>query len=367
MASSACAHKPRPAPVDAGVFWPTYMGNYARTPFLHERVADEAPEVVWASSVGSGIQGMPVATDEVIVAARSDRHIETISRLDGSTFWRKRIDGPPVSPLLIGDVIYTATEEDGRVRALRLEEGEDVWKREIPSVKQPITIVGDTVFAATENRILLAVTSQREPIWSVRLPRAASASPIVLDEIVVLAAFDSLFSVNRSTGLRRGSAHSREVFTGEAAADDENIYLATEDGSLLAWTTPELEPLWQASGFGHFFSGPVLADGMGYATTREGQLLRFDPRTGAAEILATVQGTVLASPIVVQNGILIGTLDGRLYFVSRDGQPIWDVKLEGSIEAPVVVHEGRIIVPLFARVDGPLGTGGLRGRLMELR
>ena len=343
------------------------MGNYARTPFLHERVAVEPPEIVWTSSVGSGIQGMPVATDEVIVAARSDKQIETISRLDGTTFWSRRIDGPPVSPLLIGDVIYTATEEDGRIRAMQLEEGDDVWKRDIPSVKQPITIVGDTVFAATENRIVLALTSDREPIWSVRLPRAASASPIVLDDIVVLAAFDSLFSLNRSSGLRRGAAHSREIFTGEAAADGENVYLATEEGSLAAWTTPELEPLWQASGFGHFFSGPVLADGMGYATTREGQLLRFDPRTGAAETLANVEGTVLAAPIVVENGILIGTLDGRLCFLSRDGQPIWDVELEGSIEAPVVVHEGRIIVPLFARVGGPLGTGGLRGRLMELR
>lgn len=365
---AACApHRPRPAPVDAGVFWPTYLGNYARTPFLHERIGSERPEVLWTRSVGSGIEGMPIATDEVIVTARSDKHIETISRLDGSTFWRKQIDGPPVSPLLIGDVIYTATEEEGEIRALRLQEGDDVWRRNTPSVDKPISVVGDTVYAATEDRIVLAITSEPDPVWSIRLPRKASAGPVVIEDILVLVAFDSLFALDRSNGARRGAAHSREVFVGEAASDGEAIYLATEDGSLVAWKMPELEPFWRASGFGHFLTGPVLADGMGYAATQEGQLIRFDPATGAAKALATMKGAVLAEPTVVGNGILVGTLNGYLYFYSRDGEPIWELQLDGSIENPIVVHEGRIIVPLYSRVDGPLGSSNLKGRLMELR
>jgi len=364
---AGCAFRPRPAPADAGVYWPTYLGNYARTPFLHERAPGQRPEVVWASSVGSGIQGMPVVTDEVIVTARSDRHIETISRSDGTTYWRKRLDGPPVSPLLLGDVIYAATEEDGRLRALRLDEGDDIWKRDVPSIKRPITVAGDTVFAAAENGLLLALRSDRDPLWSVRLPRAASASPVVLDDVVLVVAHDSLFSLNRSSGLRRGSAHSREIFSGEAASDGEMLYLTTEDGSILAWAAPELGPRWRASGFGHFAAGPALADRQGYAVTREGQVLRFDPRTGAAETIAELHGTVLATPTIVENGILVGTLGGKLHFLSRDGDPIWDLELDGSIEAPVAVHEGRIIVPLYGRVDGPLGTTNLRGRLLELR
>ncbi len=211
------------------------------------------------------------------------------------------------------------------------------------------------------------MTSDRDPVWSVPLPRKASAGPIVIADVVVLVAFDSLFSLNRSSGLRRGTAYSGEIFVGEAASDGEAIYLATENGSLLSWKVPALEPFWRASGFGHFLTGPVLADGVGYAATQEGQLLRFDPATGATEVLANLKGAVLGQPTVVSNGILVGTLNGYLHFFSRDGEPIWEMEMEGSIENPVVVHEGRIIVPLYSRVDGPLGSSNLKGRLMELR
>lgn len=367
--AAACVHRPRPAPADAGAFWPAYLGDATRAPFKSQPVGEQPPTVLWTASLGSGIRGMLVVTDEVIVAATADRNIQTLSRQDGSLFWRRRLDGPPVSPLLAGDVIYTATEDKGRLRSLDLIEGADHWGRRLPSVRVPIALAGDTLLAATDAGSLMAFLTdefREEPLWHSRFSRAPSAGPLVLDNGIVYIAFDSLFVVNRRDGQRQAAAHSPEIFVGEAASDGSTIYLTTEKGSLVAWSIPDLQFLWQASGFQSFLAGPVLAPPYGYAVTRSGEVIRFRPEDGSAEIIARAHGSVVTPPTVVENGLLIGTLGGMLYFFSRDGQPVWDIALEGSIESPTVVHEGRIVVSLYGRGGGALSSG-LRGKVVELR
>lgn len=356
--------------MDAGAYWAAYLGNGQRAPFVSQRVSPEPPSVVWSTSIGSGVQGMPVVTDEVVITASSDRHIQTTSRQDGSTFWRKRMDGPPVSPLVIGEVIYVATENDGRLRALRLDEGDDLWKRDFPPVAVPIWTAGDTLYAASEQGRLIAVSTdehEEQPFWSARFPGPPNAGPLIVDDWAVYVSFDSLYLVDRFSGLRRSAAHSPEVFVGEAATDGDRIYLATERGSLLSWKLPDLELVWQTSGLGNFLAGPVISQDDGYAVTRSGNIVRFDRRDGSIRVIADADGTVAAPPIVVENGVLLGTLEGNLLFYSRDGDSIWSIDLEGSIDNPFAVHEGRIIVAMYGRVDGPLGTSPLRGKLVELR
>ncbi len=365
----SCVHRPRPAPVDAGAFWPTYLGNNTRAPFANQAVGEQPPTVLWTASLGSGIRGMLVVTDEVIVAATADRNIQTLSRQDGSMFWRRRLDGPPVSPVLVGDVIYTATEDKGRLRSLSLIEGGDLWHRRFPSVRAPLALAGDTLYAATDLGSLVALLAgeeEKEPLWQVRFKRAPSAGPLVLDGWVVYVAYDSLFVVNRRDGRRQAAAHCPEIFVGEAASDGSTLYLATEQGSLFAWSLPDLELVWKASGFQSFPAGPVLASPYGYAVTRAGDLIRFTLEGGSTDIIARARASVVAAPTVVRNGLLIGSLKGTLYFFDRAGWPIWDIALGGSIESPAVVHEGRIVVPIYGRGGGALSSG-LRGKVVELR
>jgi outer membrane protein assembly factor BamB len=355
------------------------MGNIARAPFLAEEVSDREPSIVWSTGVGTGIQGMPVITEQAIITATSDRYIEVLSREDGSTFWRKRLEGPPVSPLVIGNTIYTATQGEGRLRSLDVEIGEELWKQKLPSVDVPLSMSGDTLYAATENGELVAYdecsrssgagacyTRQGEPVWHTRFMQPPSAGPVVIDDAIVFTAFDSIFVLDRFSGKRRAATHSGEILIGEVASDGQMLYVTSERGSLLAWRAADLELAWQTSGFGGFLAGPVLADGFGYAVSRAGALIRFRTADGNAEIIAECHGPVVAPPTLVRNGILIGTMEGRLHFLSREGDTIWEKQLEGSIETPVAVHEGRILVTMYGRVNRPLGSP-YRGKVVELR
>lgn len=365
---TACAPQPRPAPPGAANFWPAYLGNPARAPFVDQRVGTDTPHVVWSAGVGNGVRGMPVVTDEVVVAATTDQHLFVVSRQDGSEYWRERLDGPSVSPLVSGDRIYTLSEREGKLRVLRLEDGDKLAELDLPSVSVPATLMDEVLYLATEHGSLQALDPETERrIWETGFPDPPVAGPLVIDPWIVYAGRDSLRLVSRGSGRALRSTPLAERIAGELASDGERVYATTEAGSIRAWELTTLNDAWESQGFDPFRAGPVLDDGSGYAVSRTGQIIRFRLQDGAARILADIDPSVLASPVLVANGLLVGALDGTLHFLSRNGAPLWTVQLEGSIDNPVYVHAGRIIVPLFGPVDGPLGAEPLRGKLAELR
>ncbi len=368
LAIAGCGSSGSPAPVDDGAYWPTHLGDISRAPFITQRVSLQAPNAVWTASVVSGFRGTAVVTENVIVAGSSDRHIYTINRQDGSQYWKKKLDGPPVPLLVIGGIIYAAIETEGRLRIMSMYDGADIWKLEFPSVRRPISAAGDTLFAATETGLLFALDIDKQvQIWRTQFPRPPVAGPLIANDFVLYVSMDSLYTLTRRLGLRRAAAGSDEILVGEAASSDGRVYVTSESGSITAWTLPDLEPLWKASGFDGFLSGPVIAGDAGYAVTGSGQLVRFSPTDGSARIVAQVQGSFKSSPTVVENGVLIGSLNGTLYFFGRNGEPLWDVQLAGSIEESVSVYDGRILVALYGPVDGAFGIDTYRGRLVELR
>ena len=365
--ATACSPAPRVAPVDGTAYWSTYLGTPTRAPFVDQVVSTDTPSVLWIGAVGPSIRGMPVATDQVIVAASADRRIYAVSRLDGSRLWRVKLKGQPLSPLLRADEIYAATDQHGALHVLHMSEGEELRELRLPPVERTPALAGDTIYIATQGGFLYAFNPRSdEPAWVSRFRRSASAGPVVVDEWLIYVAYDSLFVLSRSSGQRRAAAFSSEVLTGEAASDGRAVYATTELGSIIAWRLPDLQPLWHTSGFDPFIAGPAIAGPTGYAATRTGSLLAFDVGDGSAEIIADAAGIVRATPVVVRNGVLVGDLEGRLHFFGRNGEPIWLVQFDGSLEIPVLVQGGGIVVPLYDR-RGIGFASPTHGKLVELR
>jgi outer membrane protein assembly factor BamB len=362
-----CAQKERPAPVDGGAYWPAYLGSQSRAPFAGQTVSTATPQILWTTSVGPGIRGVPVVTDQVIVAASADRHIYTLSRIDGSRFWKRKLKGQPFSPLLRADEIYVATDERGFFYVIHMTEGEELRRIELPPIATTPTLARDTLFVTTDNAILAAVTpASDEPLWTAAFRRPPYASPVVFDDWVVYVAHDSLFVVNRASGQRRSAAGTGEPISGETATDGQYLFATTEHGSIVAWRVPELTVLWQTSGFDAFIAGPAVTDTLGYAVTGTGRLVRFDAATGDAHVFGSTGAPVRATPTVVRNGLLVGDLNGRLHFLGWNGETLWTVDFDGSLEIPIIVHDGRVIVPFYSR-KGMGFASTTHGRIAELR
>ena len=167
-ASSCTSSKEYPAPVDGSAHWPTYFGELSRAPFASQLISTQPPQVLWMTSVGPGIRGMPAVTNQVIIAASADRHLYAISRADGTRFWKRKLKGQPYGPLLRADEIYAATAERGFYYVFHMTEGTLLRTLELPPIAATPTIAGDTVFFTTSTALLVAMTSNSdEPLWTV--------------------------------------------------------------------------------------------------------------------------------------------------------------------------------------------------------
>jgi hypothetical protein len=100
---------------------------------------------------------------------------------------------------------------------------------------------------------------------------------------------------------------------------------------------------------------PVLdRDGTAYVLTEAASVYRIAPDR-EAERVAALGGAARASLALASNGLLVGRLDGALFFIRRDGTVVWREDFDDSIDAPVAVYRGAVYVPL------------LRGELVMLR
>ena len=75
---------------------------------------------------------------------------------------------------------------------------------------------------------------------------------------------------------------------------------------------------------------------------------------------------MIATPSLVSNGLIVGDLNGRLRFVSWNGETVWTVDFDGSLDFTVIVSAGRIIVPYYSRRGIGIAST-THGRIAELR
>ncbi len=93
----------------------------------------------------------------------------------------------------------------------------------------------------------------------------------------------------------------------------------------------------------------ALANGVVYADTNAGRVLGIDQKTGDVLWEKNLKSQTWASPVVVDNVLIIGDCQGNLigYDVSdpkKDPPEVWLVKLDGCIESTPTVWKGRVFV-----------------------
>ncbi|HEX6639911.1 MAG TPA: PQQ-binding-like beta-propeller repeat protein, partial [Thermoanaerobaculia bacterium] len=91
---------------------------------------------------------------------------------------------------------------------------------------------------------------------------------------------------------------------------------------------------------------PLLdAAGAAYVLTEAATVLRILP--DSMELLAELGGAARASLALAANGLLVGRLDGALFFLDFDGNVVWRKDMDDSIDAPAAVYDGRVYVPML--------------------
>jgi outer membrane protein assembly factor BamB len=230
--------------------------------------AASPPVELWRRAIGPGwssfaVHGGLVYTqeqrgeDEVVACYRAANGQPVWRHRDRARFWESNAGaGPRATPTLSGGRVYTLGGT-GIVNALDARTGAVVWSRN----------------AATD-------TAAKVPIWGI------SGSPLVLDDLVVVAASGTLVAYDRATGAPRwtgpkgGDSYSSPQLV--TIGGVEQVLLLNAEG-LTSVGRADGKPLWQHAWKGY----PIVQPGL----TPEGDvLISVDNASGLRRLSVSQSG-----------------------------------------------------------------------------
>ena len=202
-----------------------------------------------APAVSGGTVFFPFAAG-VMIAASSDT---------GTGLWQAAITGNRLGrayansgditgdPVVTGGAVYVGTQA-GRIGAFREDTGETLWTAE-EGAMNPALVVGGSVFAVGDAaRLVRLDAGSGERIWAVDLPEFTDAKA---------KKYSGIYS------------HFGPVLAGG------RVVTASSDGALRLFDPTSGAVVGTAAIPGGAASGPVLAQGMLFVVTAQGQLLAF--------------------------------------------------------------------------------------------
>lgn len=354
VAASGCLRLSRPVGDVPPGEWTEHLGDAAHAAFINERVPATV-RTAWDIDLGRGLEAAPIIHGDFILSAVSGGVIITADARNGQRYWTRRFNGPVAGQVLrTGSQVHFATQHrNGTLYALDLDRGRRLWSRRIgsPAVATPV-FADSSIYFGTTRDVQAADVSDGSEIWRVRLTGPPAQPPVVFNDAVIVAVRDTLFHLGRADGARR----ARIQLPGEPSAPigvrGDTLFIAMHPGVVAAYVDGGAREVWRHTLGALVVAAPVVTSDGVFVLTRAAELLRLD-RYGARRVIA-LEGAATESLTITADGALIGTLDGRIVFVRRDGTIVWEERVDGSVRAPAAVRAGSVYV------------GTLNGRLVKL-
>lgn len=334
--------------------WTSRLGNLTNAPFIDERVPVTV-QTGWEIDFGRGVTVAPILADDLILSAVSGGQVLTANTADGQRHWSRRFNGPVAGQVLrVGsEMIFATQHRNGTLYAIDLHRGRRQWSRRLgsPAIAEPAYARG-SIYVATTRDVQAFDAAHGDNLWRTRLSGAPVQPPVVLEDELLVAVQDTLLRI----ALDDGEVRARIGLAGQPSAPiavhGDTLVIAMNPGIVAAYVDGGAREVWRHTFGAAVVAAPVVADGGVFVLTRSAELYHVG-RSVSRRIVA-LDGAATESLTLTADGALVGTLEGRLVFVRRDGTVIWEERLDGSIRAPAVVHDSEVYV------------GTLNGRLVKL-
>ncbi len=274
-----------------------------------------------------------VTTDgQVLVgSAGSDYGLYDIDGTNGTAKWAvpfTATDRWVAAPLIVGDTVYAANN-NGTLYALKLADGSKLWSLKVGGEMWGAPVSnGKLVFVNSLDHNLYAVDPTAQKVaWKVDLGGSAPGAPALSADgnTVYTASFaKKVFAIDAATGNVLWSNAVKDWVWGTPALVGNNVVVADISGNIYWFGTdgkdagPALQPDGPITG------APLLLSNGVALGTESGSLVAYD-QSGNKSWDATVGGKIYTSPAIGGNYIAVAPLntDFLLAGVTTDGKVLW--------------------------------------------
>ena len=219
--------------------------------------------------------------------------------------WEFPTAGPIVGGVAVADGLVLVGSSDRRLYALDLETGTEKWSFPTEGMVWSTPTVADGIvyFGSMDHRVY-ALRLNGTEVWRFEAGGAVVSAPLVVGGRAYVGTLDRrLYALDASSGI----------------------------------------PVWEFTGAGNWFWATPAADGRRvYAANMDGFLYALDASSGIPVWRFDTGGAVMVPPLVTDDGVLVASDAGRVYFLNLDGQlrfapGFYDVG--DSIRAPMTLRD----------------------------
>ena len=285
--------------------------------------------LAWSATAGGAISSSPAVdgSARLVVAGSADGKVYAWSEYDGKAAWTVTTGGAVTSsPLIYGGVVYVGSA-DHKLYAINEKTGAVIWTAGVggaitaaPALDPGTStiVVADSSGLVTAYRTGGSTATRR---WQVSVGAAVTASPVLTGSRVLIGAQNgtvSAFSESAGTPEWSKSAGSSAI-TGSMAYQAPHLYVGNAGGTLTALNATSGSVMWSEP-----LAGPITGlsttDGMLFAESSNGEVSGL--RIGGEVVWLARAGAGLAgTPVIMDNGVFVGSQNDGMYAFTPYGQP----------------------------------------------
>ncbi len=278
----------------------------------------------WRYDSSETLNLTPAFDQERIYLPLGGGRIVSLRAKDGQLYWRSEMGGElSASPVADDQSVFVASEigeEAGKVeagvkratgtlRALGREAGVTQWMRTLAMpLRGSLSLSGNKLIAGGADGRLYAFDKRTgEILWLMAYGAAFNCHPVASEGSVYVGSEDgSVLAISEETGKLQWRYRTKGPVRGPVALAGDTVYFGSGDGYLYAVARDTGRTLWRK-------------------------------RTGAG-----VEAVAL-----IDNALLVASLDNFAYCYSLNGSRVWKRQLPGRISAqPLTAEDGALFTPL---------------------
>ncbi len=312
----------------------------------------------WKIHTGGRVRSTPAVAGDSLFFASDDGFLRAAS-LSGEETWRFDLGGRSVARILphtqppyaydylssspaVHDGVVYAGSADGHLYAVDAASGRQRWRfaTEAPIRSTPVVDAGTVFFAGWDHQVYAVTAAEGKEVWRFDTGGIVQASPVLGDgRLYVGSRNPKVFALDRKDGSKVWEFTHEDGSWVESTGvyDDGTVYVGSSDAlQLLAFDAASGKLRWRYRTGGWSWATPTVAGDAVYigaisahpyyfeGVTLERGLHAVDRRTGTRlwavatrALPGFVTGGVFSRPLVLDDRVIFGALDHRVYAVRR--------------------------------------------------
>lgn len=348
LAVMGCAVAFRDVPRDGVNVSREFMLTPSRAPFA-ESAIDSAPVVAWRAKGIHGSVSLPVVGERITLITTTDKFLYALDTRSGAVLWRHRAPQSFAVGAVVDDgrVVVGTEGPEGGVRALSLYNGRVRWQMRLGDVGAPLLIHDSTVYVGTQTGPLVALRrNDGKRRWTVDHVPTMAGPMLHRGMLYVPSLRDSLIAVDATTGrVRSRTALPSATAFPPALLDDSTIVINAGNREVVAVAVPTGAIRWRVPIGADPAGSPVVYRDTVFAITNQCVFWTIPSRALTAARADSVGCLTHATPLLVRDGVVVATVDGKLMYYQRSTRTVvWTRSIGSELRQPPMLQNGQLIV-----------------------